>query len=158
MRKGYTLIEIICLTAFLSLVLMLMNEPVRFMISDIPRQYREFQTAASLNHLLDRLKTDIEAAKEIQTTTDPNILILFGSNKTITYHFDNEQVYRITGDDPNTNNIWSLPDTNLIWEVKNQNALQITGWLNGTVIGQTKKKFHNSHLFYVKGFHTGEAR
>jgi hypothetical protein len=158
MRNGYTLLEMLGTIALLTLVFMLSNEPVRIMILDVPRQHREFQTAASLDHLLNRLKTDIEAAKELKTINEPNMLIIISDTKTIAYHFDNKQINRMVGDDPNSTGLWTLPDSHLAWEVQNQNALQITGWLERTVMGQAQKKFQNSHLFYVKGFKPGETQ
>jgi hypothetical protein len=147
----------IWLTAFITLLFFLMVEPTRMLISDAPRQHRDFQTAASLNHVLNCLKTDIEAAKEIKTT-EPNTLIIIDNDTTIAYHFDNEQIHRTAGNDPNATSLWTLPHSRLVWQVKNPNALQITGWLERTVLGQREKKFHNSHLFYVKGFQVGETR
>jgi hypothetical protein len=155
MRKGYTLIEMLGMLVFFVLVFSLAFKPTRMMISDVPRQHRDFQTAASLNHVLDCLKTDIEAAKELTPAGEPNTLVIDGS---ITYHFDNEHISRTNTNDPNATSLWTLPNSHLVWEVKNQNALQITGWLERTVLGKTEKKFHNSHLFYVKGFQSGEAQ
>jgi hypothetical protein len=157
MRKGYTILEVLGMLGFLVLIFTLAFKPTRIMISDVPRQNRDFQTAASLNHMLNCLKTDIEAAKEL-TTNEPNTLIILEDEKTITYHFNDEQIHRMEGNDPNATSFWTLPHNRLEWEVKNQNALQITGWLERTLLGITEKKFHNSHLFFAKGFKPGESQ
>jgi len=158
MRKGYTLIEMLAILGLLVIFFLLMTEPMRTLLSDVPRGHRDFQTAASLEHLLNNLKNDIEAAKELKTANDPNMLIIVGSRKTITYHFADEQVRRMAGADPNSAGLWQLPDIHLVWEVKKQNSLQITGWLERTVLGQKEKKFHNSHIFYAKRFESGEVQ
>jgi hypothetical protein len=156
MRKGYTIIELIVLLGLIVLVLILAFKPIRVLISDVPRQHRDFQTARSLNHMFACLKTDIESAKKLTAAGDPNTLIIDGS---ITYHFDNDYVSRINIHDPNAaSSLWTLPHSRLVWEVKNQNALQITGWLERTVLGKTEINFHNSHLFYAKGFKSGEIQ
>ncbi len=156
MQKGYTILEMIGLLAFIVLLFALTFSPMRTLLSDVPRQQRDFQTAASLNQMLSCLKSDIEAAKELKTASEPNTLIIIEDNKTLTYHFDSIQIRRTSMDDPNETSVWTLPYSRLVWEVKNQNALQITGWLERTILGHTEKNFHNSHLFYVKGFQAGE--
>lgn len=156
MRKGYTILEMIGMLAFLVLLFSLTFKPTQTLIAEVPRQNRDFQTAASLNHMFNSLKTDIEAAKELNTTDDPNTLILVGSTKTVMYHFNDQQVYCTIGSNPNAANLWTLPSARLAWEVKNQNTLVITGWLEKTVLGKTQIKFHNSHVFYVKRFQPGE--
>jgi hypothetical protein len=54
--------------------------------------------------------------------------------------------------------VWTLPYTHLVWDVKNQNTLEITGWIETIVSGRSEKKFYNSHIFYAKGFERGQTQ
>jgi hypothetical protein len=157
-RKGYMLNEMIVLLGLLVVFLAVMAEPMRILLAEIPRGNRDFQTAASLNHLLNSLKTDIEAAKELKTTDDPNTLIIIGNNGTTSYRFTEEQICRIADDNPDPASVWTLPHTRLIWDVKHQDAVEITGWIEKTMPGPSEKKFYNSHIFYAKEFERGQTQ
>ncbi|MBM4102818.1 MAG: hypothetical protein FJ263_02045 [Planctomycetes bacterium] len=152
MRKGYMLIEMILIISLLVVFLAVMTEPMRILLAEIPRGNQNFQTAASLNHLVNSLKMDVEAAKELKTGDDPNSLIITGNKGTTLYRFTEEQVCRIADDNPDPAIAWTLPQTHFVWDVKNPNALEITGWIEATISGRREKKFYNSHVFYTKGF------
>jgi hypothetical protein len=146
------LIEMIVILSMLVVFLAVMTEPMRILLAEIPRGNRNFQTAELLNHLLNSLKTDVEAAKELKTGDDPNSLIITGNKGTTLYRFTEEQVCRITDDNPDPAGVWTLPHTHLVWIVKNPNAVEMTGWIEAAVSGRHEKKFYNSHIFYTKGF------
>jgi hypothetical protein len=150
--------EMIVILGVLVIFFALMAKPMRILLADIPCGNRDFQTAASLNHLLNSLKTDIEAAKELKTGDDPNTLTVIANKGTTLYRFTKEQVCRITDDSPDFTDIWTLPHTHLIWNVKHQDAVEITGWIERTVAGHREKKFYNSHIFYTKEFERGQTR
>ncbi len=158
MRKGYMLNEMIVILGVLVLFFVLMAEPMRILLAEIPHGNRDFQTAASLNHLLNSLKMDVETAKELKTGDDPNTLIIIGNKSTILYRFTKEQVCRIADDNPDSAGVWTLPHTHLIWNVKHQNAVEITGWIEATVLEHGEKKFYNSHIFYTKEFERGQTQ
>jgi hypothetical protein len=150
--------EMIVILGVLVIFFVLMAEPMRILLAEIPRGNRDFQTAASLNHLLNSLKSDIEMAKELKTGNDPNTLIVIANTGTTLYRFTEEQVCRIADDNPDSTGVWTLPHTHLIWNVKHQNAVEITGWIKAIVSGHREKKFYNSHVFYAKGFERGQTQ
>jgi hypothetical protein len=151
-RKGYMLNEMIVLFGLLVVFLAVMTEPMRILLADIPRGHRNFQTAASLNHLVNSLRTDVEAAKELKTGDDPNSFIIIGNKGTAVYRFTKQQIFRIADDNPDPASVWTLPHTYLVWDVKNPNAVEITGWIEAIASGRREKKFYNAHIFYTKGF------
>jgi hypothetical protein len=146
------LIEMLAILGLLVIFFVLMTKPMQILLADIPRGNRNFQTAASLNYLVNSLKTDIEAAKELKTDNDPNILMVVANTGTTRYRFTKEQVFRIADDNPEPTDVWTLPHTYFVWNVKNPATVEITGWIEEKASGRCEKKFYNSHVFYTKGF------
>ncbi len=159
MRKGYTVIEMIWVTSLVVIFLLLINEPMRVLISDLPRNHRDFQTAQSMTHCMSRLKTDIEAGRTIlqrQETEDESIEIV-GSGRTVTYLFKQDMIERVITNDPNDieaqqSEQWTLPHVRWTWSVMDASSLRISCWIDRTVLGRNEKKFYNSHVYYIKGF------
>jgi hypothetical protein len=150
--------EMIVLIGVLALFFIVLAEPMRILLAEIPRGNRNFQTAVSLNHFMNSLKTDIEAAKELETGDDPNILMIIANTGTTQYRFTEERVCRIADDNPDPAGVWTLPQAHLVWNVKKPNAVEMTSWIEATVSGRSEKKFYNSHVFYTKGFERGKIQ
>jgi hypothetical protein len=154
----------IWLIGFVALFFFLIAEPTRLLLSDIPRTDRDFQTARTLNHLLDRMKADIEQSHGLETATgEPNCPPAFAAiqkNRKIWYLFEDGQVRRAIGEELNKTatdqaQVWPLPYARFVWDIRGGNAVEISGWIERTVLGKNEKKFANSHIFYVKKFEPG---
>lgn len=159
MRKGYTILEMIWMTSMVVIFLLFINEPMRVLISDLPRNHRDFQTAQSLTHCMGRLKTDIEAGRTLLQRQDAgdSAIEIGSSGQTITYLFKQDMIERVIVNDPNDIEVqqseqWTVPHGRWTWSVTDASSLRISCWIDRTVLGRYEKKFYNSHVYYIKGF------
>jgi len=153
-HRAYALAEMLVIIVMVVVLMSLSVQPMRTLISEIPRSARICQTLNSTTKALGQLKKDIERASRIIGFKD-GILTLEQYNGHVSYMLTDGQITRRPGiNDPDTEYIWLLPylktETKL-WSQNNQPyAVELTTWNQQKVLGRDQVRFKQTVVFFQK--------
>ena len=162
MRKGYLLNEMLVVIAVLAITLGLCTKLLKGVISDIPKMQKDFQSNVSINHMLDRLQNDIEAAialpkKTAKLDSDEKTLLIALDDSVLVYTLEDDRIVKSKiGPADQTKleiiDTWHAPNAKVSWKVwrnHGNNAIEVTTYIERNRHGKLKKKLKNSHVYFV---------
>jgi len=158
--KGYTIMEMLAVLAALVVMMALLTKPMHQIISELPRSYKDYQTLTQTLHMLKHLQEDVEHSDHLSVIEmDPrissNLLILKQAGGLVSYCLADGKVVRQSNlPRDRKEDVWELPNVYLKWIVwKNEQgpiALELAVWNERPILGQSKQKFQQTHVYFIK--------
>lgn len=162
MRKGYLLNEMLVVIAVLAITLGLSTKLLKGVVSDIPKMQKDFQSNVSTNHMLDKLQNDIEAAtalpkKTAELESNEKTLLIALDDSILVYTLEDDKIVKskIGSADqtqPEIIDTWHAPNAKVSWKVwqnHDNNAIEVTTYIERNRHGKLEKKLKNSHVYFV---------
>ena len=163
MRKGFMLNEVLIMLSLMIVVMLISTKQFRLLMADIPRAERDLQTNVSTQHMLRRLRQDVEQANALlkypgDERIAANLILIESGNDIICYEFNDDQVIKskMTPDltsPGQTTETWSLSHAKINWKLWQHNgrnhAVEISTSIERKIEGNWKRKLQNSHVFFV---------
>ena len=159
-HRAFSLLEMLTIVAALVVMMALLAKPMRTMIADMPRGFRDYQTWAQTLDMLDTLQQDIEQSQQMLVfEMDPRIsnslLYLESQEGLISYTLTDGKVTRqanLSGQDSSL--VWDLPHVKINWQFwqhsQHPYAIEITTWSQRTVLGHSQEQFKQTHVYFQK--------
>lgn len=169
MRKGFTLVEMIAVIAVLAIVSVTFAGLFTTIITDIPRSFRVIQTNTTLLNMLNQMRDDVAAAKNLpelfgEYRTNDEMLLVELEDGIICYKLNGDEITRcklpVKQETENKETrVWLVPHAKVEWRVWRQNsrgyALEIKTYIEHKVRGHWERKMANSHLYFVGAIEVG---
>lgn len=159
-RRGFSLAELLAVLLVLAVVLVGLTGVFATIITDIPRSYRVIQSNTTLLDMLEQLREDVSAARELPVSTDSSHLLIGLEDGMISYQVEEDRVLRcsLAPDDGGAKDtrVWSVPHAKVEWQVWREDdkgyAVQVRTHIEHKVRGHWERKMANSHLYFVGAF------
>ena len=159
-RCGYALLEMLSILVAVAVLMMLSVEPMRTMLSEIPKTDRDYQTWSVTRKMLRQLRDDVEAASAMrldETDAQGSTLDLVRASGTVQYRLMDEKAVRmfspVDGMEPIAVE-WALPKNRMqvsLWaESGRPTALEVTTWVEQHRGPRKLKNFEQTSVFFRK--------
>ena len=157
-KRGYTLIEMLIISAVLVVFIALSVRPVRIIAAEIPQSSKTFQHWITTTKAMKQLKADVEQSGRIIDLND-GILTLEHKDSQIVYTFSDEKISREVLPDKSKSS-WGVPHVKInmqLWENDNgPYAVEITTWNQKIVSGRQQRRLRQSFVYFQK--ESGQAQ
>lgn len=154
MRRGYSLVEMLIVLVVFASVSAVFAGLFRTLLRDIPVMQKNYQTNTSIQHLLDQMRSDVDAAVNISLLPDENQSLLLENNDgTVRYQLAESKVLRKVSGSTENIKTWSLPKAAIEWKVWKKNelgyAVQVHTAVEYIIDSRTQGRLAGSHLFFA---------
>ena len=163
MRRGFSIIETLTVLAIFTSVSVVFAGLFRTLLRDIPVVQKNYQTNTSIQHMLNRMRSDVDTAQNISLSSDENkSLLLKNSNTTVCYQLADRKLSRTVSDSPDKTEIWPLPDAVIKWNIRQKDgrgyALEVRTAVEYIINARKQRRLANSYMFFAGTFSgTGKA-
>ena len=161
-RKGFSLIEMIAVTALLGVAAIVTGPIIRTLMKDAPRVSRMIEADQAVSRMLASLRDDVEAAVDLPSKVGKlescgwRVLIRTGQT-VICYELSGENVVRRDvgprGDVVDKRpTIWEAPIAGFKWTVGGADGgryVETQTWIQEQRDGKYSRKLANAHVFFV---------
>lgn len=162
MRKAFALIEFLAAFVAIALTAVAVAALTRPLIIEIPRANRVMETNTSVQNMLARLRSDVEAAVCLpdafadKRTDDKNLLIELPNGIVCYTCENNEVVRRVLKSQSQTDaepEVWPLPMAKIHWQRWQKNgmsyALEVGTHIEYKQGRRMETKMANNHVYFV---------
>lgn len=158
-RRGYALLEMLAIIAALALIMALSAEPMRMLLSEIPKADRHYQVWMQTMGMLQELRSDIEQADTMELAagdfeTGNYLLTLKKAGETVNYTITDEHSIRksfMAGQVQKERTEWALPGNRIRMEVlpvgKEPAAIAVKTWTQDKS-ARVKRHFEQTYVFF----------
>jgi len=163
MRRGFSIIEMIGLMAFIPAVTFLLTELFRPLLTEIPRSAELVQEYTSLVDALEKIQEDLDRAVALPLPSaarraGDDVLLVELPEGTVAYELGPGTLTRYgpaeaPADKQGSRMTWSLPNTRIQWRLWQSNqaayAVEIRSHIEHKLRNRTRKKMANSRVYFV---------
>lgn len=154
MRRGYVLVEMLAVIMILTSLSVVFAGLFRTLLRDIPQVQKISQTNTTIQHLLARIRDDMDSATGISLSGDGRkSFLLQRKNCIVRYQMTDNKVCRTVSDNSEGTKTWLLPYAVIDWIVRYKGGLgyglEIQTATEHIVDGRMRRNFAGSRIFFT---------
>ncbi|HSV99026.1 MAG TPA: hypothetical protein VLI39_02570 [Sedimentisphaerales bacterium] len=169
MRKGYLLIEVLTVVIVAPLLMVLVSAFFRSFLRDIPQTACLLDQSVAVLDLLDQLRKDADLAIALPSRLgdrhcDEATLLIEQPGGCVCYRFDQGRIVRSLLDkqgnpSPDGEHTWQARDAVVRWRPwgpqEKPCAIEVHSHLKQWIGQEWRRRFVNSHVFFIGGLVSG---
>ncbi len=169
MPRGYTLIEMLAVILVTPMLMVLVSSFFGSFLRDIPQAARLVEQNTAVLDLFGQLRHDMDQAVALPSQVgdrhaDDATLLIERTDVLVCYRLEEGRIVRMILDQqgegrPDGDRMWQARDAVIVWKpwVREGDAyaIEVQSHLKQRVAGEIRRRFRNSHVFFVGSLASG---